>query len=110
MSDSRQNGDSKQAPVYTLVEGRPVNDPRGRNRPPRNKPKGGQLALLEDTQLIDTLAHFPRERILERLVHAKAAGAWGEFEVTHDFPKITSAAFLSEVGKKTKVLARLSPP
>jgi catalase len=43
-----------------------------------------------------------------RTVHAKAAGAWGEFEVTHDITDITSAAFLSEVGKKTKVLARLS--
>jgi catalase len=41
-------------------------------------------------------------------VHAKAAGAWGEFECTHDVSDFTSAAFLSEVGKKTKVLARLS--
>lgn len=43
-----------------------------------------------------------------RVVHAKAAGAWGEFEVTHDVTHITSADFLSEVGKKTKVLMRLS--
>lgn len=64
--------------------------------------------MLEDTQLIETLAHFARERIPERVVHAKAAGAWGEFEVTHDITHITSANFLSEVGKKTKVLARIS--
>jgi catalase len=42
------------------------------------------------------------------VVHAKAAGAWGEFEVTHDISHITSANFLNKVGKKTKVLARLS--
>jgi catalase len=43
-----------------------------------------------------------------RVVHAKAAGAWGEFEVTHDISHITSANFLNKVGKKTKVLARIS--
>ncbi|KAK3398884.1 catalase-like domain-containing protein [Sordaria brevicollis] len=43
-----------------------------------SKPRGGALSLLQDTQLIETLAHFPAERIPERVVHAKAAGAWGE--------------------------------
>jgi Catalase len=43
-----------------------------------------------------------------RLVHAKAAGAYGEFEVTHDISDITSAAFLNKVGKKTKLFTRLS--
>ena len=43
-----------------------------------------------------------------RVVHAKAAGAWGEFECTHDVTDWCSAAFLSTVGKKTEVLARLS--
>ena len=42
------------------------------------------------------------------MVHAKAAGAWGEFEVTHDVSDLTDARFLSAVGKKTKVLTRLS--
>lgn len=41
-------------------------------------------------------------------MHAKAAGAWGEFEVTHDISDITSAAFLNGIGKKTKALARIS--
>lgn len=44
----------------------------------------------------------------DRLVHAKAAGAYGEFEVTHDITDITSAAFLAKVGLKTKLFARLS--
>ncbi len=43
-----------------------------------------------------------------RVVHAKAAGSRGEFEVTHDITDITSAAFLSEVGKKTPFLVRIS--
>lgn len=45
---------------------------------------------------------------LASVVHAKAAGAWGEFEVTHDVSHITSADLFSKVGKKTKVLARMS--
>ena len=46
--------------------------------------------------------------ILHRVVHAKAAGAWGEFEVTNDISSLTSAKFLNGVGKKTPVLFRLS--
>lgn len=45
---------------------------------------------------------------LNRVVHAKAAGAWGEFEVTNDMSEITSAKFLCGVGTKTKALCRLS--
>ncbi|KAK5205223.1 catalase A [Exophiala xenobiotica] len=100
--------DSTEPPVYTLAEGRPVNDPTSSVVLRGPKVRGGGLALLEDTQLIETLAHFPRERIPERVVHAKAAGAWGEFECTHDVTDWCSAAFLSKVGKKTEVLARLS--
>jgi catalase len=43
-----------------------------------------------------------------RSVHAKAAGAWGEFEVTHDNSDLTDAKFLNGIGKKTKVLQRIS--
>ncbi|KAF2111411.1 catalase-like domain-containing protein [Lophiotrema nucula] len=93
---------------YTLAEGRPIADPTVQ-QVLRGKPlTGGGLALLLDTPLIETLAHFPRERIPERVVHAKAAGAWGEFEVTHDITDITSAALFNKVGKKTKVLMRVS--
>ncbi|KAF2681801.1 heme-dependent catalase [Lentithecium fluviatile CBS 122367] len=88
--------------------GRPVQDPTSSVVLRGPKVRGGGLALLEDTQLIETLAHFPRERIPERVVHAKAAGAWGEFECTRDITDITSANIFSEVGKKTKVLMRIS--
>ncbi|KAJ5378401.1 hypothetical protein N7509_011520, partial [Penicillium cosmopolitanum] len=70
--------------------------------------QGGSLGLLQDTQLIETLAHFSRERIPERVVHAKAVGSFGEFEATRDCSDFTSAKFLSTVGKKTPVLQRVS--
>ena len=64
--------------------------------------------LLQDTALMEKLAHFNRERIPERVVHAKGAGAYGVFEVTHDVTRFTCADFLSEIGKKTDVLVRFS--
>jgi len=64
--------------------------------------------MLQDVHLIEKLAHFNRERIPERVVHAKGAGAGGYFEVTNDVSKYTKAKFLSEVGKRTEVFARFS--
>ncbi len=64
--------------------------------------------LVQDVHLIEKLAHFDRERIPERVVHAKGAGAHGTFEVTRDVTKYTRAKFLSEVGKKTEVFLRFS--
>ena len=64
--------------------------------------------LMEDVHLLQKLAHFNRERIPERVVHAKGAGAHGYFEVTNDVTKYTRAKFLSEVGKKTDLFIRLS--
>lgn len=64
--------------------------------------------LLEDSYLIDKLAHFNRERIPERVVHAKGSGAHGTFEVTNDVTKYTSADFLNQIGKKTDMIARFS--
>ena len=65
-------------------------------------------ALLQDVHLVEKLAHFDRERIPERVVHAKGAGAYGYFEVTHDVTRYTKAKFLSEVGKRTEVFVRFS--
>ena len=65
-------------------------------------------ALLQDIHLVEKLAHFDRERIPERVVHAKGAGAYGYFEVTHDVTRYTRANFLSPVGKRTEVFARFS--
>ncbi|MGP8281790.1 MAG: catalase [Desulfomonilaceae bacterium] len=64
--------------------------------------------LMQDVHLLEKLAHFDRERIPERVVHAKGAGAHGYFQVTADVTKYTKAKFLSEIGKKTEVFARFS--
>ncbi len=64
--------------------------------------------LIQDVHLVEKLAHFNRERIPERVVHAKGAGAGGYFEVTKDVSKWTKAKFLSEVGKRTEVFVRFS--
>lgn len=64
--------------------------------------------LMQDAHLLEKLGHFDRERIPERVVHAKGAGAGGYFEVTADVTKYTKAKFLSEIGKRTEVFARFS--
>ena len=64
--------------------------------------------LMQDHYLLEKLAHFNRERIPERVVHAKAAGAFGTFTVTKDITKYTRAKLFSEIGKKTEVLGRFS--
>ncbi len=64
--------------------------------------------LLEDYILHEKLAHFNRERIPERIVHAKGAGAFGTFTVTNDITKYTKAKVFSEVGKKTDLFVRFS--
>lgn len=64
--------------------------------------------LIQDVHLLEKLAHFNRERVPERVVHAKGAGAHGYFEVTNDVSVFTKADFLSEVGKKTPMFIRFS--
>jgi len=64
--------------------------------------------LLQDHVLIEEMAHFDRERIPERVVHAKGAGAFGYFEVTHDISKYCKAAVFDGVGKRTPIAVRFS--
>ena len=64
--------------------------------------------LMQDTHLLEKLGHFNRERIPERVVHAKGAGAHGYFEVTGDVTEYTRTKFLSEIGKRTDVFLRFS--
>merc|ERR1712038_1913524 len=64
--------------------------------------------LLQDHVLVEELAHFDRERIPERVVHAKGAGAFGVFEVTHDITKYCKASIFSKVGKQTPLAVRFS--
>lgn len=64
--------------------------------------------LLQDINYIDEMAHFDRERIPERVVHAKGAGAFGYFEVTHDITKYCAAKVFEKVGKRTPLAVRFS--
>jgi catalase len=64
--------------------------------------------LIQDQHLTEKLARFNRERIPERVMHARGSGAYGTFEVTKDVTPFTRARFLSEVGKRTEVFARFS--
>jgi len=64
--------------------------------------------LLQDFHLIEKLQHFNRERIPERVVHAKGSGAYGTFTVTHDITRYTKARLFSEIGKKTETFTRFS--
>ena len=64
--------------------------------------------LLQDFILHEKMAHFNRERIPERVVHAKGSGAFGTFTVTHDITRFTKAKIFAEVGKKTEMFLRFS--
>ncbi|GME89124.1 unnamed protein product [[Candida] boidinii] len=99
-------------PTYTTSQGCPVSDAFSTQRISgtkdfKSKTPVGPL-LLQDFKFLDSLAHFDRERIPERVVHAKGAGAYGVFEVTEDISDICSAKFLDTVGKKTKIFTRFS--
>lgn len=64
--------------------------------------------LLQDFILHEKMAHFNRERIPERVVHAKGSAAYGTFTVTHDITKYTKAKIFSQIGKKTDMILRFS--
>ncbi|KAJ1872365.1 catalase A [Coemansia sp. RSA 990] len=89
--------------VLTTANGNPVDDNQTSLTAGENGP-----VLIQDFHLIDRLAHFDRERIPERVVHAKGAGAHGYFEVTKDISHLTCAKFLNKVGKRTPVFTRFS--
>lgn len=64
--------------------------------------------LLQDYQLLEKLATFNRERVPERIVHAKGSGAFGTLTITHDITRYSKAKVFSKVGKQTPSLARFS--
>lgn len=89
--------------VLTTESGAPVAD----NQNSASAGIGGPL-LLQDQHLLEKLARFNRERIPERVVHARGFGAYGYFEVTDDVTGFTHADFLSAVGKRTELFLRFS--
>jgi catalase len=90
-------------PVLTTAGGHPV----AQNQHSITAGERGPV-LMQDTHLIEKLAHFNRERIPERVVHAKGSGAYGVFTVTHDVTGFSRADLFSNIGKKTDVFVRFS--
>ncbi|XP_019748872.1 catalase [Hippocampus comes] len=103
MKTWKQNRSSQRPDQLTTSGGHPIGDklnlltagPRG-------------PLLVQDVVLTDELAHFDRERIPERVVHAKGAGAFGYFEVTHDIRRYCKAKVFEHVGKVTPIAVRFS--
>lgn len=91
------------SPTLTTASGAPVAD----NQNSMTAGSRGPV-LLQDVHLIEKLQHFNRERIPERVVHAKGSGAYGTFTVTHDITKYTKAKLFERVGKETAVFVRFS--
>ena len=87
----------------TTNQGVPVSD----NQNSQTAGERGPV-VLQDVHLIEKLAHFDRERIPERVVHAKGAGAHGHFQVYRSMAEYTCAAFLQDPTKKTPVFVRFS--
>lgn len=87
----------------TTAFGAPVPDDNNTMTAGRRGP-----ALLQDVWFLEKLAHFDREVIPERRMHAKGAGAFGTFTVTHDITDYTRAKLFSEVGKQTEMFVRFS--
>lgn len=87
----------------TTTSGRPVADNE-------NSQTAGVRAplLLQDPWLLEKLAHFDRELIPERRMHAKGSGAYGTFTVTGDITELTTASIFSEIGKQTECFVRFS--
>ncbi|WP_144956381.1 catalase [Pseudomonas oryzihabitans] len=89
--------------ILTTASGIPVAD----NQNSRTAGPRGPL-MLDDFHLIEKLAHFNREVIPERRVHAKGSAAYGTFTVTRDITHLSSARLFAEVGKRTETLLRFS--
>ena len=95
--------DSKKGKHLTTNQGVPISD----NQNSLTVGERGPV-LLQDVHLIEKLAHFDRERIPERVVHAKGAGAHGYFKVYKSMEKYTCAHFLQDPKKQTPVFVRFS--
>lgn len=93
----------KEKNYLTSESGRPIPDNQNIETAGPHGP-----ALLQNAWLLEKLAHFNRERIPERVVHAKGSGAFGTLTITHDITPYTRASIFSAVGKKTDLFVRFS--
>jgi len=93
----------KQKENLTTQSGAPVADNQNISTAGPHGP-----ALMQNAWMMEKLAHFNRERIPERIVHAKGTGAYGTLTITHDITAFTKAAVFSKVGKQTPLFLRFS--
>ncbi|QDU32108.1 Catalase [Poriferisphaera corsica] len=93
----------KQDQLLTTASGIPVGD----NQNSLTAGERGPV-LIQDYHMMEKLAHFNRERIPERIVHAKGSGAYGHLTVKHDISKYTCAKLFDEINKKTECFVRFS--
>ena len=98
----RKKDRENQKPM-TTVAGAPV----GNNQDSMTAGPRGPM-MLQDAWFLEKMAHFDREVIPERRMHAKGSGAFGTFTVTHDITRYTRAKIFSEIGKKTEMFVRFS--
>ncbi|HEY0786627.1 MAG TPA: catalase [Acidobacteriaceae bacterium] len=96
-------GASQPSSTLTLNNGRPIGDNQNSLTAGRRGP-----VLMEDYLLFEKMAQFNRERVPERVVHAKGSGAYGKFTVTGDISKYTSAKLFSAVGNTCETFLRFS--
>jgi catalase len=96
----QKNG--REAPLLTTQDGKPIGMQQALTAGPRGP------VLMQDVELLEQMQHFNRERIPERVVHAKGSGAYGTLTVTNDVTRYTKAKFLSAIGKQTEVFLRFS--
>jgi catalase len=97
------NNNEEQRKKLTTAAGAPVAD---NTNSTTAGDRGGMM--LQNPWFLEKLAHFDREVIPERRMHAKGSGAYGCFTVTQDITRFTKAKVFSEIGKKTKVFVRFS--
>ncbi|WP_088744206.1 catalase [Cobetia sp. QF-1] len=97
------NGLAQEEETLTRSNGAPVGNNQNSLTAGPNGP-----TLLQDHHLLEKLAHFDRERIPERVVHARGTGAYGEFRATEDLSDLTVAAPFQDQGKVTPVFVRFS--
>jgi catalase len=100
--DNRASNSESKCPVLTTANGAPIGVQQALTAGPRGP------VLMQDVALMEQMQHFNRERIPERVVHAKGSGAYGTFTVTGDISRYTRAALFSKVGKKTETFLRFS--
>jgi catalase len=103
LPDRDEGATMNESPRLTTANGAPIGVQQALTAGPRGP------VLMQDVALLEQMQHFNRERIPERVVHAKGSGAYGTFTVTGDATRYTRAALFGKVGRKTDVFLRFSP-